>query len=848
MGSGKEKLKSIKGEEIMECDAGSDVILRRLTFVCIAITGGISGAAIIGWALNWLLLTQINPSYIPMAPSTALSFVVLSGVLLVHVRRYAHPAVGILAKTGTFLVILMSFIILIEYFTGMGLDIERLLVVRPEKLGGVPIGRMSPITAANFLLTGMALLLLLTSPAGRQRAKSAAAYLSTVGFSIGLIISLGYLYGTPLLYGGTIIPVALTTAVAFVFMGAGFITATGQEYWPVSAFTGSSVRARLMRAFLPITIALILIQGWLNIVILPLAKEQVLTSSLVAILSVAILGIVISKMAQVIGGDMDLANTERRRNEEKLRAASFYARGLIEASLDPLVTISKDGKITDVNKATEQVTGLTRERLVGSDFSDYFTEPEKAKEGYHLVFSKGFVKDFPLAIRHSSGKVTDVFYNAVVYKNEAGEVQGVFAAARDITERKRAEEQLRTASLYARSLIEASLDPLVTISKDGKITDVNKATELVTGVSREHLIGSDFSDYFTEPEKAREGYQQVFSKGFVKDYPLAIRNSSGKVTDVLYNAVIYKNETGEVQGVFAAARDITENKKMNEKLKEQVREIMEASNVLASSASEILATTTQLASTASETATAVSETTATTEEVKQTAQLSSEKSKNVMESAQKAISVAQQGKDAVAQNMDVINKIKYQTELVTESIVKLSEQNQTIGDITTTVNDIAEQSNLLAVNAAIEAAKAGEQGKGFAVVAGEIKSLAEQAKQANAEVRAILTDIQKSTSAAVMATEQASKAVEAGVKQLTVAGEAIGNLADTVVEASQSATQVAASSQQQLVGIDQITKAMENIKQAAQQNVTGTKQAEKAAQDLNDLGLKLKAIVEESKG
>jgi PAS domain S-box-containing protein len=138
----------------------------------------------------------------------------------------------------------------------------------------------------------------------------------------------------------------------------------------------------------------------------------------------------------------------------------------------------------------------------------------------------------------------------------------------DITERKRAEEASRQAGLYARSLIEASLDPLVTISVDGKVMDVNKATELVTGASREQLIGTDFSNYFTEPKKAQEGYRQVFSEGFVKDYPLAIRHTSGRVTDVLYHATVYRNEAGAVQGVFAAARDVTERKRMEEELRE----------------------------------------------------------------------------------------------------------------------------------------------------------------------------------------------------------------------------------------------------------------------------------------
>lgn len=131
--------------------------------------------------------------------------------------------------------------------------------------------------------------------------------------------------------------------------------------------------------------------------------------------------------------------TKRKQAEEKLRVASLYARNLIEASLDPLVTINQQGKITDVNKATETVTGASRERLIGTDFSSYFTESEKAKEGYQQVFSQGFVRDYPLTIRHVSGSTTDVLYNATVYRDKAGKVLGIFAAARDVTERKQAE-------------------------------------------------------------------------------------------------------------------------------------------------------------------------------------------------------------------------------------------------------------------------------------------------------------------------------------------------------------------------------------------------------------------------
>jgi PAS domain S-box-containing protein len=254
--------------------------------------------------------------------------------------------------------------------------------------------------------------------------------------------------------------------------------------------------------------------------------------------------------------------SERARVDEQLQIASRYARSLIEASLDPLVMISPEGKITDVNEATANVTGLSREALVGTDFFDYFTEPDRAREGYQEVFAEGSVTEYPLTVRHRDGTLTDVLYNGSVYKDARGNVLGVVASARDVTAQKQ-------ASLYARSLIEASLDPLVMISPKGKITDVNAATVKVTGLPREALVGTDFFDYFTEPDRAREGYQEVFAQGSVTDYPLTIRHRDGTLTDVLYNGSVYKNAKGNVLGVFAAARDVTAQKRVEAQLAEQ---------------------------------------------------------------------------------------------------------------------------------------------------------------------------------------------------------------------------------------------------------------------------------------
>lgn len=278
-------------------------------------------------------------------------------------------------------------------------------------------------------------------------------------------------------------------------------------------------------------------------------------------------------------------------------------------------------------------------------------------------------------------------------------------------------------------------------------------------------------------------------------------------------------------------------------LRGTISDVTEGVGVLAAAASQITASTTQVAASSAEAAVAVSQTTTTVEEVKQTAQVSAQKARYVSDTAQKSVQFSQGGRKTVDDSIEGMRRVQQQMELIARSIVKLAEQGQAIGDIIATVNDLAEQSNLLAVNAAIEAAKAGDQGKGFAVVAQEIKSLAEQSKQATSQVRTILGEIQKATNGAVLATEQGTKAVEAGAQLTSDMGESIRQLTDSIAEASQAATQIAASAQQQLAGMDQVALAMQNINQASNQNVASTKQAEATAQNLHALGLKLKSLV-----
>ena len=390
--------------------------------------------------------------------------------------------------------------------------------------------------------------------------------------------------------------------------------------------------------------------------------------------------------------------TQRKHAEHEIQNLQRYNRGLIEASLDPLVTFDYKGIILDVNEATIQATGRNREELIGTSFADYFTDPERAYKGAMMVFETGEVRDYELVLKARDGTETIVSYNASVYRDQTGQVVGAFAAARDITERKNAEialseskaelnlifqiaadamcvigadfniinvnkafirlvdmdedeiigkkcydvfsgelchsedcplekikkgeqfveresvkrrsdgteipvivnaarfdrmgkfvgivedfkditerkhdeQEIQNLQRYNRGLFEANLDPLVTFDRKGIIMDVNEATIRATGRSRRELIETPFSSYFTNPEKAYKGVKLVFETGEVWDYELVMMGRDGTKIIVAYNASVYKDETGQIVGAFAAARDITERKNAEIALSESKAEL-----------------------------------------------------------------------------------------------------------------------------------------------------------------------------------------------------------------------------------------------------------------------------------
>ncbi|MBN1570866.1 MAG: MEDS domain-containing protein [Acidobacteria bacterium] len=256
-------------------------------------------------------------------------------------------------------------------------------------------------------------------------------------------------------------------------------------------------------------------------------------------------------------------SSARRKSQETVQEQARFLEAFFRYSINPLVFLDKQFNFIRVNQAYAQSCQRESDEFIGHNHFEFYPNAENQAIFEEVVRTK---KPYVTSAKpfcfpdHPEWGETYWDWTLVPVLDSEGDVDFLFFALIDVTRAKRAEENLRSSYNYSRGLLEASLDPLVTINTSGEITDVNKATEHATGVSRAQLIGSKFADFFTDPKKANDGYQRVFEEGFVRDYLLTIRHVSGAELDVLYNATVYRSEDGRIQGVFAAARDITELK------------------------------------------------------------------------------------------------------------------------------------------------------------------------------------------------------------------------------------------------------------------------------------------------
>ncbi len=479
----------------------------------VAVVAATTGALVlIGWFFDATTLKGVMPGWTLMKANTAMGFI-LCGVALWATQGSGEArlwrAVGHVCSA---IVLLLGLFTLGEYLSGLDFGIDQLLIRELTHLPGDIPGRMAVDTALSFSAAGAALLLLNREKGDYITGIHALLLVPFVAAGSALI---GYAYDIEefLRVKLDYTPMAFPTAALFILLVLGIASARPQ--YPFRRFMVSDSAAGIMvRRLLPGVIILILVIGWL------IQRgyhagyfSEVFGLALFSAVSIAGLAILVVWSARTF----DAADTRRKDVEEALRESSELIRDLYNNVPNGYLSADAKGIVTEMNDTLLRWLQYSREEIIGKTLGNFLTaEGIKAAEAATKILQeRGWTRDDAYDLIRRDGSIFPVLASSTAVLGPDGKFVMSRCSVFDNTERKRAEEQVRAAALYARSLIEASPDPLVTISADGKITDVNDATRRATGVTRDALIGSDFSDYFTEPEKARAGYREAFAKGFV---------------------------------------------------------------------------------------------------------------------------------------------------------------------------------------------------------------------------------------------------------------------------------------------------------------------------------------------
>jgi PAS domain S-box-containing protein len=532
----------------------------------------IASLAFAGWLFDLEMLKSMLPGLTAMKANTALA-IFLSGITL-WITLSGNQAGRIASRLGAGVVLLIGMLVLWQYISDVSIGIDQALFMDATNVPGDIPGRMAVTTALSLVALGIALLLLGKQTMTRTIFIHGLCLVPLLASTTALI---GYAFGINQLIRVQLnfTPMAINTALALWSLAFGVIHARPDFPLPHLLNSDSST-GRSLRQLLPMSVALMVLSGWL--VNLGLHAGYFTELAGLALFT----AINITGMSTLILVNLVMLEDTNAKLKDANRAV-LETQQLMETIVNnlPLAILLKstlDLKFVLVNPNAEDILGFERKDMLGknvhdlypADQADFFESKDRE------VISKATMVDISEEYNQTKNNELRVLHTRKILINSSdGAHQYIMGVSEDITERKKAEDDLKSAALYSRSLLEASVDPLVTISPEGKVTDVNRATESATGRSREELVGTDFSAYFTDPDKAREGYQAVFSKGFVTDYPLGMLHRDGHVTDVLYNASLYRNASGEVAGVFAAARDVTEKMKAEDELNEYRAHLVE---------------------------------------------------------------------------------------------------------------------------------------------------------------------------------------------------------------------------------------------------------------------------------
>jgi PAS domain S-box-containing protein len=439
---------------------------RRVTLVSGASLVLVGLLGLLGWLTGLRQIASILPQYAPIALYAAAFFVAAGCILLWHANRAWSPVAYSIATVVSIVISLTGMLTVAEYFTGSELTLESLIVPAGELRNGLPAGHLSPVGGAFFALLAPTLWLGLR-PGASARSRQWA---SLVGLSIALaggVMTLGYLMGEPLLYGGNIIPVAALAALGFAFLGAGLSAAAGNDVAPLRFLTGDSLRARLLRLFLPLSVGLAVVQATASAAIAANMADPAALTAAWSIGFLIVTGALVTYAASALGKDYDMAQMERRETEEELRETRDYLENLLGYANAPIIVWDPEQRITRFNHAFEDLAGRAAGEVVGKHLELLFPEDERRAQALQLVTRASVGERWrvvEIPILRADGQVRTVLWNsATLYADDGTTPVATIAQGQDITERKEAEDALRW-DLALEAALAALYEPLVSSS------------------------------------------------------------------------------------------------------------------------------------------------------------------------------------------------------------------------------------------------------------------------------------------------------------------------------------------------------------------------------------------------
>jgi diguanylate cyclase (GGDEF)-like protein/PAS domain S-box-containing protein len=533
----------------------------RRSAIFMAIACAICLLAVAGWLFDRPILASLLPEYIPMAPATGLIFLGLCGTWFIHRKYSSRRWIRRLTQAGMVGMLIIVLILALNYFTGLGPNLEQLLYPNPALLGNILTARMSPLTALGFFLAIPAFLLLTGGKPG-TRSKRTSVTLSLVVLLLGGLNIFGYLYGAPLFYGGRLIPVAITTALSFLFLSLGLLMTAGPSCWPVRLFVGASLKVRLMRTLIPASILIVMLQGLLSTDSAPWIINPALRVAFGVLVASLIVLVIISLIAKNLGTEFE----HGQQSEEALRQSEAELRALFASMHDVVMVIDCNGIYRKIAPTNPELLVRPPQDLLGKTLRDVFPSEQAEtllKVLQEVVDTKQTAQiEYDLVI----GKLTVRFETSISPMTE----DSTLWVARDITERKQTEEALMESSARFRTLFEASPDSLLLIDPHDRwrILDCNSTACQMNGYTHDELVGQSIDILNLTPgdPTERADYLERILQNNVLRLETLHRRKDGTVFPVEVSTSIIKLGGREV--VLGIDRDITERKLAEQNLRE----------------------------------------------------------------------------------------------------------------------------------------------------------------------------------------------------------------------------------------------------------------------------------------